>query len=145
MKKHPSDSSEQQHAEGWLVEAFSKKLGVQMTSRRWQLEEGSWTELDAYSTSPPILCEVWAHVGPPKGGQKHKVMTDAFKLLFVSSLVGSSARRILLFGDQEAAAYFRGESWMARALTQYGIEVEVVEFPPQLRESIIEAQERQYR
>jgi hypothetical protein len=144
MKREPGDSSEQQEAEQWLLDTLSAKLGVKLTKRRWQLGRGSWTELDGFSESPLILCEAWAHVGAPKSAQKNKVMTDAFKLLFVSRFLEANGRRILLFGDIEAARHFQGTSWMARCLRQYGIEVEVVDMSPELKARVVNAQERLY-
>ena len=145
MKREPGDSSEQQAAERWLLDALSKKLGVKLAKKRWQLGGRSWTELDGFAESPLILCEAWAHVGAPKSAQKHKVMTDAFKLLFVTRLLEDDGRRILLFGDHEAAQHFQGNSWMARCLREDGIEVEVVDMNPELKAKVMEAQERQYR
>jgi hypothetical protein len=145
LKTQPGDSSEQQAAEQWLLGALSGKLGVRLTKKRWRLDGGSWTELDGFAESPLILCEAWAHVGPPKSAQKHKVMTDAFKLLFASSLLGRDSRRILLFGDHEAAKHFQGTSWMAQCLRDYGIEVQVVDMSPDLKAKVLDAQARQYR
>ena len=145
MTREPGDSSEQQEAERWLLDALSAKLGVKLTKRRWQLGGGSWTELDGFSESPLILCEAWAHVGAPRSAQKHKVMTDAFKLLFVSRLLETDGLRILLFGDHEAAKHFQGNSWMAQCLRQHGTEVEVVDMSPELKARVVNAQKRQYR
>lgn len=98
--------------------------------------------MDGFSESPLVLCEAWAHVGSPKSAQKHKVMKDAFKVLFASARLEKDGRRILLFGDQDAAAYFRGPSWMAQCLREYGSEVEVIDLPPDLRGKVTKAQKR---
>jgi len=145
MTRQPGDSSEQQEAEQWLLDALSAKLGVKLAKKRWQLDGGSWTEVDGFSQSPLIVCEAWAHVGAPRSAQKHKVMTDAFKLLFVSLLFRQDSRRILLFGDHEAAKHFQGNSWMGRCLNEYGIQVEVVDMSPEIKAKVVEAQKRQYR
>lgn len=145
MTREPGDSSEQQEAQQWLLAALSAKLGVWVVKKRWQLDGGSWAELDGFAESPLILCEAWAHVGAPRSAQKDNVMTDAFKLLFVSSHLGKDSRRILLFGDHEAAKHFQGNSWMAGCLRRYGIEVHVVEMSAELKAKVKNAQKRQYR
>ncbi|MQA00932.1 MAG: hypothetical protein GEU80_16700 [Dehalococcoidia bacterium] len=110
---------------------------------------GGWIEVDAAAEEPPILCEVWAHQGPPKSAQKAKVMTDAMKLLFARSTLPEAQRErcrlLLVLADPAAAAHFQDKSWMAGALTSQGIEVIVVDLPQDVREQIRDAQRRQYR
>ncbi len=117
------DSNEQQKAERWLISALSKKkkLEVELAKKKWSLEGGSYIELDGYCESPKILCEAWAHIGSLKTAQKNKVMTDAFKLIFVNKLVKGNYELILLFADTKAA-----ES-------------------KELKDEILNAQKRQYR
>ncbi len=145
MNKLSGDSSEQQEAEKWLVDCLSMKLGVTLTKRKFPLDGGSWIELDGFCESPLILCEAWAHIGPPKSAQKNKVMADAFKLLFVSALVRGDGKRILLFGDCEAATHFQGKSWMAQCLNKHNIIVEIMELPSEFKTKVLKAQKRQYR
>ena len=145
MTKLPGDSSEQQEAERWLLDCLSRNLRVTLTKRRFALDGGSWIELDGFCESPLVLCEAWAHIGPPKSAQKNKVMADAFKLLFVNALVKGDGKRILLFGDSEAATHFQGKSWMAQCLDRHNIVVEVIELPPRFKTKVLRAQERQYR
>jgi len=145
MTKHPGDSSEQQEVEEWLVAALSKKLGITLSKKRWPLDEGSWIEIDGYSQYPQVLCEAWAHIGVPKPAQKNKVMTDAFKLLFINRLVEGGTKKILLFADHEAAAHFQGKSWMAQCLKYFDIIIEIIDLPPDLKTQVLKAQQRQYR
>jgi len=145
MTKLAGDSSEQRKAEKWLVNALSKKLGVPLSKTQWDLAGGNWIELDGFCESPMVLCEAWVHIGPPKSAQKDKVMTDAFKLLFVNALVKGEGKRILLFADPDAAAHFQGKSWMAQCLNEHNIIVEVIELPPELKTEVLKAQQRQYR
>ena len=145
MTKLPGDSSEQQEAERWLLDCLSKRLGVTLTKRRFFLEGGGWIEVDGFCESPLILCEAWAHIGPAKSAQKNKVMADAFKLLFVNTLVKGAEKRILLFADREAAAHFQGKSWIAQCLNKHDIIVEIMELPLELKTKILKAQRRQYR
>jgi len=140
------DSREQREAEAWLVGALAEKLCIRLTKRKWYLDNGSWIELDGFCEVPLILCEVWAHIGFPKSAQKHKVMTDALKLLFVKeTLVKNEGKCILLFADYRAAEHFQGKSWMAQCLKKYNIAVEVVELPLELKFKVQAAQKRQFR
>ena len=136
------ENSEQQKAELWMISALSKKLGAELTRRKWSLEGGSYIELDGYCESPKILCEAWAHIGILKTSQKNKVMTDAFKLIFVNKLVKGNSKLILLFADHEAAAHFKEKTWMAQCLKEHNIIVEVIELPTELKTEILKAQKR---
>jgi hypothetical protein len=91
------------------------------------------------------LVEAWAHQGPAKGGQKHKVVADAFKLVFAEHLLGRTCQKVLLLSDHEAAASFQGDSWVASAFEEYGVKIRVVELSEQLRTEIRAAQDRQRR
>ena len=145
MTRPPGDSSDQRAAEQWLVDALSQDLGVVLTKKKLQLDDDSSLELDGFAESPLILCEAWAHVGTVKGGQKQKVMTDAMKLLYANAVSGGDARLILLFADRVAASHFQGNTWTAKCLSHFGIEVNVIEMSPELKAKITNAQERQFR
>jgi hypothetical protein len=140
------DSREQKEAEKWLIEALSKKLNLSLTKKRWDLPEGGWIEVDAYSESPWVVCEISAHMGKPRPGNVRKVMTDAFKMIFIESLFhDGKGRKILLFVDQEAAALFQKKSWEAQCLKYHGIEIEIIELLQEMKEKVINAQKRQVR
>jgi len=144
----PGDSSEQRSAEQVILDLVGDVEGVTLERYPLLLEDGSRMELDGFSSDPLVLCEAWAHIGAPMSAQKHKVMTDALKLVVARSSLGPSTRckAILAFCDEDAAGHFNGSTtWMAQALRQLDIDVSVVEVPPEVRESIIAAQKRQYR
>lgn len=145
MLELSGDSGEQKEAESWLVDNLSRRLGVKLDKKKFPLDRGMWIELDGFCESPLVLCEAWAHIGPPKSAQKNKVMADAFKLVFANSLFEETAKRILLFADLEAAAHFTGKSWMAECLHKYDIIVETMELPLDLKNKVLKAQKRQYR
>jgi hypothetical protein len=128
-----------------MVALLADRLGVELVSRRIDLGDGSRVELDAASDDLTVLCEAWAHQGRPKPAQKNKVITDAFKLAFVGRVVGGKPRLVLLLSDEAAAAPFRGRSWHAAALKEFGIEIAVVQLPEAVRAAIRTAQDRQFR
>jgi hypothetical protein len=140
------DSIEQRNVEKWMIHDYSKKHEVILTNKkRLDFENGSWIELDGYCESPLILCEAWAHIGSPKSAQKHKVMTDAFKLLYANAHIKGNSKLILLFADKEAALFFQGKNWMAQCLKEHNVAVEITELPPERKNEVLIAQKRQYR
>lgn len=141
----PGDSAEQREAEGALIRALSKQLGSHLVKHRIQVTQEAFIELDGYCKNPLTFCEAWAHIGAPLSAQKHKVMSDALKLLFASGLCSGGALLILLFADQEAAKQFQNNSWMGQCLRHYKIEVIVIELPSSARDRVLRAQKRQRR
>ena len=144
MLRHPSDSSEQRDAEVDLIAGLSKELGVPLRKRELDLTACT-IQIDGYSENPPIMCEAWAHRGKPKGGQPHKVLTDAFKLLFADTVLGKIYRKILVFADEAARKPFVEGKWQAQCLKHFGFETYVVSLPKGQLEKIKRAQERQHR
>ncbi len=139
------NSSVQRQAESVALRQLSQRMGVQFVSERLHLAGGTYVDVDGVSHEPPVLVEVSAHQGSPKGGQRHKVLADAFKLSYAAEVLGGSYRRMLCFTDEEAAQPFRGRSWYAAALRHQRIEIEVVALPHEWRHRIREAQLRQSR
>ena len=147
MNKKHGDSTTQQIAEGYLISKLAEAKGIKLVKKRFILPNGRWLELDGYCKSPLILCEAWAHIGAPKVAQKHKVMNDALKMIFLNKIFYKDAKStlILVFADKNAAQHFQGTSWMAQCLKEYNIEIQIVELPRDVKASIQNAQKSQYR
>lgn len=140
------DSRVQRDAEHVILAALSQALGVALAPRRVHLPGGAYIDVDGASDQPPILVEAWAHQGPPKVAQKHKVLADALKLLYAAEQLGQGHRRILCLCDPLAAAPFTtARTWYAAALRAHRIEVIVVDLPEPWPDLIRHAQTRQYR
>ncbi|WP_422735252.1 hypothetical protein ACN263_16790 [Micromonospora sp. WMMD729] len=140
------DSAVQRHAESVMLGLLGVRLGCTLSPRRFVLEDGSRVEVDGADENLTVLVEAWAHQGPPKSAQKHKVLADAFRLLFVASSLPTPPRLVLCLSDPQAAHHFTtARSWAAAALRGFGLEVEVVELPTEVRSEILAAQQRQYR
>lgn len=135
----------QRDAESVILAALSERLGTSLTPSRLHLPDGSYVDVDGVSVDPPVLVEAWAHQGAPKGGQRNKVLADAFKMAHVAAVLDGEWRRILLFSDDDAARPFTSRSWYAGALRTLEIEIVVVEIDLSLHEDILAAQARQYR
>lgn len=141
----PGNSQVQRDAELITIAWLGAELGCKLEPQRITLPDGSRLELDAFCEEPLVICEAWAHQGPPKSAQKFKVMNDAMNLRTARRVVGEHARAVLLFADDEAASHFRRKTWQTIALAESGIEVMVADLPNELRAEIRAAQNRQYR
>ncbi len=138
--KHPSDSKVQVLAEAVILAALSKSLGVTLDQGAKVIVGGSHVQPDGVSEDQSVYVEVFAHIGKLHGGQRHKVSTDALKLIAIREAY-PDARLILAFADDEAAASVSG--WKAATLLANGIEVQTVNLAPLERAKIEAAQTRQ--
>jgi hypothetical protein len=142
----PGDSREQRQAERFILEELSDQLDVALSPRRITFDSGARVEVDGADEELSVLAEIWAHQGSPKSAQKHKVLADTLKLLYVASTLPTTPRLVLCFADEEAARHFTtSRSWAALALRDFGVEVRTVQLPKQIRAAIKIAQERQFR
>jgi hypothetical protein len=141
------DSREQRHAERVMLALLSERLGVVLKPRRIALDDGIRVEVDGADDELAVLVEAWAHHGPPKAAQKHKVLADVLKLLHLAATRPVAPRLVLCLCDPEAARHFTSaRSWAAaHALRNFAIEVTVVELPADVKAAVLSAQQRQYR
>jgi hypothetical protein len=144
-KATAGDSGEQRSAERQMLAELEARLGIAFGGSKYPTPDSARLEIDGVSETPLELCEAYAHQGSPKSGQKSKILADAFKLIYAERLAGKKARKIILLADEQAAAPFRGKKWVAEAFRTLGIEVEVVDLGPELRERVRKAQARQFR
>ncbi|QDT54998.1 hypothetical protein Pan44_30390 [Caulifigura coniformis] len=106
---------------------------------------GRRVDLDGYVKSPtPICVEAWAHQGPARGAQPHKVMRDFCKLLLVEKLLCVPCRKVFLVCDSVALKFLEN-SWQGKFADEFGIERVVVNVSEETRQRIREAQVRQRR
>ena len=143
----PGSSTEQRDAERVMLDLLGTELGLTLGPARIQVPSGERVEVDGADLQHTVLVECWAHQGPPKSAQRHKVLADAFKLHWISTTLYPRPRRILCLSDPAAAAPFlpQARSWAARALQDLDITVMVVPLPDDVRDGILAAQRRQYR
>jgi len=140
---HLSDSSEQSTAEFELVRQLAADLGVSLQTRPIELKEGVRVNIVGVNQEHRILCEVYAHIGPTRGGQPHKIAKDILKLIAVEKRQPGPWRKILCFADQGAAECVEGSSWLATVCRDFGVVVRIFSLPPDLHEAVVEAQRRQ--
>lgn len=147
MVTHASDSAVQRAAEAVMMQILSEQLGVVLAPATIRLNDGTRVELDGADPERTVLVESWARLGRPKPAHHKKVLTDALKLSWIAGhVLPRPARLVLLMADQAAAYPFTdGSGWGAHAIAELGVEVVVVELPPELSAAIIAAQARQFR
>lgn len=142
----PGSSTEQQQAERIILDEAGTRLGTRLGPRKILTPTGVRVEVDGADQDLTVLVEAWAHQGAVKPAQRHKVLSDALKLVWISSTLYPRPRILLCLSDQEAARPFVGErSWAAAALRDLGVEVLIIDLPDHVRARLRQAQHRQYR
>jgi hypothetical protein len=141
------NSIEQRSAERAMLNLLGVQLGCELNPATITVPSGERVEVDGTDTNRTVLVECWAHQGPPKSAQRHKVLADAFKLAWIATTFYPRPQLILCLSDPLAAGPFQpgARSWAARALQDHRIAVHVVSLPGDLRQRVLEAQRRQYR
>lgn len=142
----PGASTEQQQAERIILDEAGALLGTRLDPRKILTPTGVRVEVDGADQDLTVLVEAWAHQGVVKSAQRHKVLSDALKLVWISSTLYPRPRMVLCLSDQEAARPFLGErSWAAAALRDLSVEVLVIDLPEHVRARLRRAQHRQRR
>lgn len=147
---HPSSSNEQQSAEPLIIKRLEnqlkKELGIRVKLIPHRPLPDCLIKVDGYCEQPRIMCEIWFHQQDlPKGRQPDKVMSDALKMLFIEKRLGKSFRKILVFADEKVGKPFHPDrnKWEAKCLKTFGIECRIIEPRPDMKNKIINAQQRQ--
>lgn len=142
MPAHQSDSSEQRAAEEAIRSRVAARLGKELRPITLKLGGGAAVQVDGAAVDESAFVEIFARQGPLKGGQRHKVATDALKLITIGRS-RPDAVLIIAFADEQAASYAIKGTWMAEALATWRIQVLVVDLDGEVRDGIRSAQIRQ--
>ena len=142
---HPSDSSEQQLAHKEILSLLNAKYNLNLESRKVLINDTLF-QVDGYSENPPILCEIYSRIGKMKVAQLNKIGKDILKMLLIEKMQNKTFRKIMAFADDEAASCFLGgESWYSKLKDNFNIEIQVIQIPQELKQTLLNAQIRQYR
>lgn len=142
MSKHQSDSTEQQTAQEYMLNALERDLGICFNPEA-RLPNEVGVQPDAIDPDNKVVVEAYARIGKVKGAQLHKIKGDILKLALIEKKIGPGWRKIMCFASDEAAEYVRGMSWVAEAARVFGVEIHVVNLPLDQREKVVSAQKRQ--
>jgi hypothetical protein len=143
----PGSSREQQDAERVMLDLLGHRLGRALEPATITIPSGARVHVDGTDPDRTVLVECWAHQGPPKSAQRHKVLADAFKLAWISTTLYPRPRLALCMSDPQAAAPFTpgSKSWASQALHDSGVDIILVDLPDPVRRGVQKAQQRQYR
>ena len=140
---HPSDSTPQKNAEVEMRILLQKKLGCDLKPETIRNKAGESLEIDGYSESALILCEIYAHIGALKGSQPRKPLADSVKMVIAEKWLGKKYRKIFVFADAEAAKGFQSGSWQTEAMKFLEVETMVVSLASDTRELVVKTQRKQ--
>jgi hypothetical protein len=139
---HQSDSAVQREAEPLIRNEIETLVGKKLSPMTVMLDSGAPVQVDGVDADQTIFVEIFAHQGALRGGQRHKVATDALKLITLGRS-RPKAQLIIAFADSAAAAHATKGTWLSEALATWDIKVYVVELEAGMRDGIKVAQARQ--
>ena len=141
-----SSSTEQIHAEEKMFTLVEKALGIQLEKNpKLYLANNEYTYIqpDFYSAQQFVIGEIFAHIGKPKKAQDNKIANDILKMLLLEKIAGKHYRKIIVVCDELEEKKLKGFSALSESIRQFGLEILYIEIDEQLRQEIINAQERQ--
>ena len=141
-----SSSIEQMCAEEKIFSLVEKALNVPLEKNpKLYLANNEYTYIqpDFYSAERCIIGEIFAHVGKPKKAQDNKIANDILKMLLLEKITGEQYKKIIVICDEMEEKKLRGASALSESIRQFGIEIMYIQIDDQLRQEILNAQERQ--
>jgi len=145
---HKSASYEQMTAEPVMIKALSEFLNIPLeciAHNKAIYFENTHVNVDFYSEAFGILGEVYAHVGQIKSAQWDKILRDVVKMLYIEEKLGKKYRKMIVVNNEALYNQLNGNSWKANVLDVFHIELHKINIDSGLEDSILKAQERQYR
>jgi hypothetical protein len=148
MKKvtHNSDSSFQKEIETIVLKKLSEKYNCDLKTESIILDKKIKVVLDAYTEDKKLLIEVYAGIEAVKAGQLKKVLTDAYKLVFVEKILDlKNCTKVLCFVDKQVYDYFNSNNWYSLSFKELGIKTELVEISNEDYLKLKEVKKLQFR
>lgn len=153
-KHHPSHSKEQKLAEEFILKKIKEQpygFSFLQDKNGTLLNKNTYVKPDGIDWDRRAVCEIYAHIGPLKGGQIGKIAKDILKLHIFGECMEQNGKgtweKYLFFADEEAKKLLDKDSssWLSYAAENLGIEARVIKLPPDMRDSLLSAQKRQKR
>ncbi|MCM8779813.1 MAG: hypothetical protein NC914_01510 [Candidatus Omnitrophica bacterium] len=144
-KNRQSDSKVQRQVE----EEIRKKLKLKYLKEHLLIKNNKkiQVEIDGYSNSPPVLCEIYVHIGKLKGGQFGKVLKDIIKLVLLKKKNKKYRKHKIrfIFTDSNAAEKFlpNSNSWLSECFKLFNVESKVFKLSTKLRKKVSKAMKQQ--
>ena len=141
-----SSSIEQTRAEEKIFALVEKELNIHLEKNpKLYLINNKYTYIqpDFYSAKYHIVGEIFAHIGKPKKAQDNKIANDILKMLLLEKNEGHQYRKIIVVCDEQEEKKLKGASALSESIRQFGVEILYIQIDEQLRQEILNAQERQ--
>lgn len=141
-----SSSLEQAEAEKVIFEELEAILKIPLIANpKIYLADNVFTYIqpDFYSEDEAIVGEIFAHIGKPKKAQDNKIANDILKMLLLEKVQNKSYRKIIVICDEHEEKKLQGLSALAESIRHFGIEIIRIDIPEQIKNKIIDAQNRQ--
>ncbi|MHB9130401.1 MAG: hypothetical protein ACYDBB_04825 [Armatimonadota bacterium] len=147
MARLESDSQVQRDAESEILTMVPMVIGIPSVEQSHpfyfidcRMEVDGYFEYNHHYT----LIEVWAHVGKAKPAQRHKVMADLLKLVFLRDYLLHEKQAALvdlyyIFAD-EAASRVLSVGWLAKVAKHYSVKPIVLDLGDIWKDKIPAAQ-----
>ncbi len=138
-KDHLSLASVQKEAEAWVLSELRKRPGYgTLKERRVDIGLGH-CQPDGVTDNGMTMVEIYARVGRLTGSQPKKIATDILKFATLKRQKGrSNVRCEIYFVDADAKDSVTG--WKKEAANQFGVKLNVIEIPGNLRKKLLKAQ-----
>lgn len=81
-----------------------------------------------FSDDLNIIGEIYAGINKISPGQRKKIITDCFKMVFAEELLGYKCDKRLIFIDEKIEKAFKGDSWAAKAIEKFNIKTNTENF-----------------
>lgn len=98
---------------------FTKKATIESVNFEFDFYYGKGKKI--------IIGEIYAGIDKINAGSRKKVITDCFKMVYAEKLLGYPCEKRLIFIDEKIKKVFIGDSWIAKAINAYKIDVKVIE------------------
>jgi hypothetical protein len=131
-------------AEAEIRAALQDTFGPGLKPDTVLLDDTTPVKVDAVSPNRTVFIEIFAHQGLLKGGQRHKVATDALKLITIGR-EHLDAQLVMALVDETAAARLKSNTWLAAALRLWKVDVVVVPIKDDTRAQLRDTQVQQKR
>ena len=145
-KFHKSSAHVQTQAEEVIFHKVEKQLNIKLEkNRKIYLVDNAFTYMqpDLYSEENLVVGEIFAHIGKPKKAQDNKIANDILKMLLLEKTTGNQYRKIIVVCDLSEKKKLEGKSILAESIRRFDIEIMYIEIDEEIKQQIIEAQERQ--
>ena len=146
MSIHKSSTLEQMQAEEHIFALTEQKLGFSLKKNpKIYLSDSvySYIQPDFFSEEEKVIGEIFAHIGKPKVGQKHKIANDILKMLLFEEKQSEKYRKMIVVCDMEMYQYLHGESFLAESIRCFEVTVVYIEVDEKTQRDIALAQKRQ--